>query len=133
MKMQNFWIHLKCVWIHVNIAQITDFVLWIAPKHLVLKPFCSQYYTVFCLLVSLFFWHLSHFFFIVKISLFIKRGISFQILRCTFVTELCIALWRAISSPCHMRIQVPKFYGKCGRNDRAHQRICKLIRYHSLA
>ena len=66
-------------------------------SHLFKKRFCPyhqnpMYYTFFfCLLTCLLVQH-DAFSFFAKISSFIKRGISFQILGCVFVPELCVVL-----------------------------------------
>lgn len=120
LQIQN--IHWKCVSIHGNSAQITDFTLWVVPKHLPSKPFVLSILYFFSLFL---FTDLSlcsiakFFFFFTKIFSFIERGVSFQTLGCSFVSEFCIALWKAIvmyfwhNVTC-LLIDTQKFCGKCG-------------------
>ena len=57
----------------------------------------------------------SHFFFSAKISSFIRRGISFQILGCMFIPKLCIALWK----PLHCCV----FLASCNMSVDKHSRV----------
>ena len=55
--------HLRCVLIYGNTVQITDFILWVVPKHLSSKSFV---HTLFFLLVYLSPHLTLHFFFLAK-------------------------------------------------------------------
>lgn len=87
---------LKCLWVHGNTAQITGFNLWILVSALVFHVF-----PLFIVLHNFLLDDLppslaSHVSFCPKIYFFIKAGISFQILGCTFVSEPWISLWRLL-------------------------------------
>ena len=118
-KIQNIRIHSKwIVSIHGNTVQITDFILWIAPKHWSSKSFIHTYHTYFCLLIHLV--HQPTSSFLAKFSSFIKRGIRFQILGCLSVTGFVLnweSLYTAVCSwhivTCWL-IVIPKSYGKYG-------------------
>ena len=78
---------------HGTTAQITDFISWVVPKHVASKSFVYSILCIFFfLLVDLSPHSALRFFFFHKVSLFIKRRISFQILGYIFVTELYVAL-----------------------------------------
>ena len=87
---------IKCLWVHGNTAQITDFNLWIFVSALVFHIFASFTVLHNVLLVDLPPSLALHVSFCPKIYVFIKAGISFQILRCTFVSEPCISSWRLL-------------------------------------
>ena len=78
------------------------FILWLVPKHLSLS-ICSFFLYIF-LLVYLF--SIVFIFLFTKMSSITERGISFQILGCIFVTELCGALQKYCLCLvyCHMSI-----------------------------
>lgn len=87
---------LKCLWVHGNTAQITGFNLWILVSALVFHVF-----PLFIVLHNFLLDDLppslaSHVSFCPKIYFFIKAGISFQILGCTFVSEPWISSWRLL-------------------------------------
>lgn len=97
-KIQNIRIHSKwIVSIHGNTVQITDFILWIAPKHWSSKSFIHTYHTYFCLLIHLV--HQPTSSFLAKFSSFIKRGIRFQILGCLSVTGFVLN-WESLLHCC---------------------------------
>ena len=114
--------------------QITDFMLWAVPKHL-LAFFCSLYscmyvcvYICVCvcvcvciyiyLLICPLVWHHTFSFFI-KISSFVRSDISFQTIGCLFgVPEVYIVSWKPLNCClflvyCHMSVgRHSKFLGE---------------------
>ena len=72
------------------------------------------------------YWYLSSFgitlFFFLKMPSFIKRGVGFQMLRCIFVPDLCITLWKLAQCGCSWHIVIclltdtPKFHRIYGFN-----------------
>lgn len=73
-EIQSIWIHLMCVETHDNTLQVSDFILWVEPKHLLSKSFVHSITRFFLLPICLLVQRPSVIF--SKISSFLKRGIN---------------------------------------------------------